>query len=225
MLRNEHVRFGGRVGETDRRQRRHRAPARPYPVVERCKCHGWRWISGSGIPSRNSSTACAWRSWWGAKRRRTPASTATWCSWTLAAGRPGVPDSRSGDHAEQRADRQRRPLGQPRCCAVHPHASIPTWRRRSFFASLAKIDPRCSSKSVPIRDSASLIRSPARHSTTINPLRRLPYPGVGSVAHDRDDLIDRWRISRVALTLVPGRPPDVKGRVRRRRAPTAGSIE
>ena len=34
MLRNGHVRFGGRVGETDRRQRRHRAPARPYPVVD-----------------------------------------------------------------------------------------------------------------------------------------------------------------------------------------------
>jgi hypothetical protein len=31
MLRNGHVRFGGRVGETDRRQRRHRAPARPLP--------------------------------------------------------------------------------------------------------------------------------------------------------------------------------------------------
>jgi len=31
MLRNGHVRFGGRVGETDRRQRRHRAPARPDP--------------------------------------------------------------------------------------------------------------------------------------------------------------------------------------------------
>ena len=31
MLRNGHVRFGGRVGETDRRQRRHRAPARPNP--------------------------------------------------------------------------------------------------------------------------------------------------------------------------------------------------
>ena len=29
MLRNGQVRFGGRVGETDRRQRRHRAPARP----------------------------------------------------------------------------------------------------------------------------------------------------------------------------------------------------
>jgi hypothetical protein len=33
MLRNGHVRFGGRVGETDRRQRRHRAPARPDPSL------------------------------------------------------------------------------------------------------------------------------------------------------------------------------------------------
>jgi hypothetical protein len=45
----------------------------PYLVTPRCACPSWRWISGSGIPSRNSSTACAWRSWWGAKRRRTPA--------------------------------------------------------------------------------------------------------------------------------------------------------
>jgi Transposase, Mutator family len=29
MLGNGHVRFGGRPGETDRRQRRHRAPGRP----------------------------------------------------------------------------------------------------------------------------------------------------------------------------------------------------
>ena len=31
MLGDGQVRFGGRVGETDRRQRRHRAPARPNP--------------------------------------------------------------------------------------------------------------------------------------------------------------------------------------------------
>ena len=59
--------------------------------------------------------------------------------------------------------------------AVHPHASIPTWRRRSFLPCLTRIDPRRSSRSVSVSDSASLIRSPARQSTTINPLRRLPY--------------------------------------------------
>jgi hypothetical protein len=59
--------------------------------------------------------------------------------------------------------------------ADHPHASIPTWRRRSFLPCLTRIDPRRSSRSVSLSESASLIRSPARQSTTINPLRRLPY--------------------------------------------------
>jgi hypothetical protein len=59
--------------------------------------------------------------------------------------------------------------------AAQPHASIPTTRRRSFFPCLTKIDPRRSSRSVSVSDSASLIRSPARQSTTISPFRRLPY--------------------------------------------------
>ena len=33
MRGNAHVRFGGRAGETDRRQRRHRAPVRPYDAL------------------------------------------------------------------------------------------------------------------------------------------------------------------------------------------------
>jgi hypothetical protein len=57
------------------------------------------------------------------------------------------------------------------------------------------------------------------------PVEAIAVPGVGSVAHDRDDLIDRWRVSRVALTLVPGCPPGVEVRQRRRRAAAAGSIE
>jgi hypothetical protein len=35
-------------------------------------------MTTSGTPSRAISTACAWRSWCGAKRRRTPADTARW---------------------------------------------------------------------------------------------------------------------------------------------------
>src|ERR671935_2804460 len=37
----------------------------------------WRWMTISGTPSRAISTAWAWRSRCGAKRRRTPASRAT----------------------------------------------------------------------------------------------------------------------------------------------------
>src|SRR5687768_16512876 len=54
----------------------------------------WRWTTISGTPSRAISTACAWRSWCGAKRRRTPASRATPRSSERAAaaaqGRPRV---------------------------------------------------------------------------------------------------------------------------------------
>ena len=48
MLGNGHVRLGGRAGETDRRKRRHRAPARPTTELR----HRWlvaeRRSSGSG---------------------------------------------------------------------------------------------------------------------------------------------------------------------------------
>jgi len=57
------------------------------------------------------------------------------------------------------------------------------------------------------------------------PVEAIAVPGVASVAHDRDDLIDRRRVSRVALPLVPGRPTGVKVRQRRWRAATAGGIE
>src|ERR687898_260862 len=46
-------------------------------VMPRLVWPSWRWMTISGTPSRAISTACAWRSWWGAKRRRTPASRAT----------------------------------------------------------------------------------------------------------------------------------------------------
>ena len=83
------------------------------------------------------------------------------------AGRPGVP--RVGPAITQNNG----PTGNVARSASHgpsadhPHASIPTSRRRSFFPCLTKIDPRRSSRSVSVSDSASLIRSPARHSTTI----------------------------------------------------------
>jgi len=44
--------------------------------MPRLLCPSWRWITISGTPSRAISTAWAWRSWWGAKRQRTPAAAA-----------------------------------------------------------------------------------------------------------------------------------------------------
>jgi hypothetical protein len=45
-------------------------------VTPRWACPSWRWMTGSGTLSRAISTAWAWRNWWGAKRRRTPATAA-----------------------------------------------------------------------------------------------------------------------------------------------------
>src|SRR5437764_10211832 len=71
-------------------------------VVERCEWPSSRWISGSDIPSCSSSTAYAWRSWWGANRRRTPALSARWCSSRRAAVADHArPTSRTVDHTER----------------------------------------------------------------------------------------------------------------------------
>jgi threonine dehydrogenase-like Zn-dependent dehydrogenase len=45
-------------------------------VMPRLLWPSWRWMTISRTPSRASSTACACRSWCGAKRRRTPAAAA-----------------------------------------------------------------------------------------------------------------------------------------------------
>ena len=103
-----------------------------------------------------------------------PRLSATWCSCSLAAPAdqacprvgPAITQNNGPTSSVARSDSH----GPS---ADHPHASIPTWRRRSFLPCLTKIDPRRSSRSVSLSESASLIRSPARQSTTINPLRRL----------------------------------------------------
>jgi hypothetical protein len=88
------------------------------------------------------------------------------------AGRPRVPARRSGDRAEQRADRERRTLGHPRFKGRRAPRVRPN---QTTAIALAMPDPRRCSRSVSVSDSASLIRSPARQRTTINPFRRLPY--------------------------------------------------
>jgi len=85
MLGNGHVRFGGRVGETDRRQRRHRAPARPDLV---CSASPHRFASlqyttfvFSGCSSRpralSRSAICT-------RNRRACASVSQWMTMSSA---------------------------------------------------------------------------------------------------------------------------------------------
>ena len=85
-------------------------PRRYTEVIARSACPSWRWMTSSGTPSRDISTAWACLSWCGAKRRRTPARAAAWCSCDRTpAGAHATTGGRAAQHAEQRADRQRGP--------------------------------------------------------------------------------------------------------------------
>jgi hypothetical protein len=141
------------------------------------------------------------------------------------AGRPRVAARRSGDHAEQRATGSVARSATHDSRAAQPHASIPTRRRRSPLPCLTKIDPRRCSRSVSVSDSASLIRSPARQSTTINPFRRLPYGAPRATRMIAMISSTVGGVSRVTLPLVRRRPTDVKLRQGRRRPTAAGSVE
>src|SRR6266511_1423776 len=69
----------------------------------------------SATPSRASSSACAWRSWCGAKRRLTPARGGEPAELGAdRGGRPRSPARGAVDDAEQRPDRQLSPGVQPR---------------------------------------------------------------------------------------------------------------
>jgi hypothetical protein len=97
-------------------------------------------------------------------RRRTPASCATVRSSRRAAladqARPRVGPSITHNSAPTGSSARSASHGSS---ADHAHASIPTSRRLSFFPCLIRINPRRWSRSVSTSESASWIRSPARH--------------------------------------------------------------
>jgi hypothetical protein len=68
------------------------------------------------------------------------------------------------------------------------------------------------------------MRSPARHSTTITPRSRQSWPITGR-ARDRDDLLDRRRAGRTAVSLVTWRATSVEAGQGRRRPTTTGGVE
>jgi hypothetical protein len=114
-------------------------------------------------PSWASSTAWAWRSWWGAKRRCTPALPATRRSWaraaSLAQGRPRVGPSTT--HSSGPMGRRMRDSSQGQRCS-QPHGSMPTSRRRPPLPWRTSTAPPRGSGSCSARVSASWMRSPAR---------------------------------------------------------------
>src|SRR3954453_3253388 len=136
----------------------------------------WRWMTMSGTPSCAISTAWAWRSWCGAKRRRMPA---------VAAKRRSSARAAAGDHGRPRVGplmtQNSGPTGSSRrtsiqrCRCSQAHASMPASRRRPPLPRRTSRAPRRWSRSDSLSASASWIRSPARHSTTIRPRSRHPW--------------------------------------------------
>jgi hypothetical protein len=78
-----------------------------------------------------------------------------------------------------------------------------TGERRKGALLFLRGGPRRGSRSDSISDSASWIRSPPRHSTTISARSLSPVPVRGGLAHHGDDLIDRRRIRGRHAPLVP----------------------
>jgi hypothetical protein len=126
-------------------------------------------------PSRAISTACAWRSWWGAKRRRTPALAAARRSSARAPvvvhGRPRVRPLMTQNSGPIGSATRAISHGSSSC---QPQSSIPISRRRPPLPRRTRIEPRRRSRSASRSASASSMRRPARHNTTISPRSRRP---------------------------------------------------
>ena len=105
------------------------------------------------------------------------------------------------------------------------HSSMPTSRRRPPLPRRTSSAPRRWSRSDSLSASASWMRSPARHSTTISPRNRCGWRPFPRGAHHGNDLLDIRRIRRVAVPLVARRVAGVESGHRRgdRRRPAASS--
>src|SRR4051794_21014416 len=178
--------------------------------MPRLVCPSWRWMTIRGTPSRAISTAWAWRSWCGAKRRRTPASRATrrGCERAAAAAH-GRLARRAVDDAEQRPDRQLDPGLEP-WFELLPRLVV----HAALAAAAALAAPYQQRPATPVqvglgereRLANAQAGAPEHDDQPAQP------PTVGSVAraaHDGHDLFCGGRIGRVALALVARRAAGV----------------
>jgi len=179
----------------------------------------------SGTPSRAISTAWACRSWCGAKRRRIPASRATRRSSERAAaaaqGRPRVAPLMTQNGGPTGSST--RASIQGASCS-HAQSSISTSRRRPLFApDQQRIATRIQ---IGLGERERLVDrqagAPQHDDQAAQPAT---VDAVAGAAHDRNDLLDRRRVGRVAHPLVARRPAGVEFRQRGGGARAAGGIK
>ena len=182
--------------------------------MPRLVCPSWRWMTISGTPSRAISTAWAWRSWCGAKRRRTPASAAVWRSCSRAA-----PCDQACPRVGPVSTQNSGPTGSStrtcsHCCQLLPgpvvHADLAA---AAALAAADEDEPRRASRSASVSVSASWMRSPARQSTTISPRIRKPWGVVPAwrmtVSDKRDPPLGMASGSQQSAPRAYPRPMDI----------------
>jgi hypothetical protein len=144
-------------------------------VMARSACPSCLWMTSSEIPSRDISTGVrvAELVW----REPAPHSGQGGGVTQLRADacRCARPSPRRAAHdAEQSPDREVPPEIDPRLSCVHAQRSMPTSRRLSPLPWRTTSEPWSGCRSVSLSASASLIRRPARHNTTMIPRNRTP---------------------------------------------------
>src|SRR4051794_23605274 len=146
----------------------------------------------SGTPSRAISTACAWRSWCGANRRRTPAAAAVRRSCARAAavaqGRPPVAPLMTQNSGEVDAELQPRLELSP-APVVHADLSAPSARAAADEQRAASLMEVRLGERERFLDAQP--GSPEDHDQAAQPA------AVGAVtgrSHPSDDLLDVRRI-------------------------------
>src|SRR4051812_47755057 len=195
-------------------------------VVPRLAWPSWRWITLSGTPSRASSTAWAWRSWCGAKRRRIPAWAASRRNSTRALaldhGRPRVGPSMTQNSGPTGSSR-RAASGEPGAQllpapGVHADLAAPA------ALAAAHQQPAAPEVAVALAERQRLRDAqPAPPEHDHQRAQPLAVGVVAGLAHHGDDLVHGRRVGGIEPPLVAGRTSGViPGHRRRRATPTSG---
>src|SRR4051794_40750262 len=201
-------------------------PWRYTDVMPRLLWPSWRWMTTSGTPSWASSRGVRVAQL--VRGKAAPdASGRRGVAQLRASGRdrPAPAARRTGDDAEQRPDGKLYPGGEPRLQLLPGpvvHADL------APAAALAATDQH----GAPPRVKISLGErerladpQPGAPEHDDQGAQAPPVDRLAGGAHDRDDLLDRGRVRRVADPLVAWRATGVESRQRGGRAATTGGIE
>ena len=139
--------------------------------------------------------------------------------------RPGTTARAAVDDAEQRTDWQRDPRDEPRVKllptpVIHPDLATSSSLAATNEQGTAAAIEVCLTQRKHLVDAKT--GAPQHHR---EPTKPLTVQTIASDAHDRDDFLDGWRVSRIPQALVTRRTAGMKAGHCRRRPATTGGIK